>query len=307
MRSSPVALAPEALPRLALITLFATLTVGGACERRTGAPQDPASAFVECGAPRSGWIWCDDFEVDRLSAYYEYASAGGKFVRAAGVGRDGSYGMRARFAAGDVNAGALHLAFGKTPGSYFDPVDAGTALYRDIYWRVYFRNQAGWVPSGENEKLTRGLIFAGTNFSNAAFAHLWSGSGTSAPYLILDPASGTDVAGNLVTTQYNDFANMRWLGISRGTTPVLATSAAGVWRCVEVHAQLNDAGLANGIFEFWIDGALEARRAGLNWVGTYSAFAWNAVFLENYINAGAPQAQQRDLDDFVVSTQRIGC
>jgi hypothetical protein len=203
--------------------------------------------------------------------------------------------------------GSLHLAFGKTPSSYWAPVDAGTALYRDLYWRFYFRNQPGWQTTTNTDKMTRGLVFAGTNFAEAAFAHVWSGAAGAVNYLILDPASGTDAAGNLLTTQYNDFANMTWLGAVQGSTPVFAPSTAGTWNCVEVHAQLNDAGQANGVFEYWVNGGLEARKTGMNWLGSYSAFAWNAVFLENYINAGAPQAQERYFDDFVVSTQRIGC
>jgi len=31
------------------------------------------------------------------------------------------------------------------------------------------------------------------------------------------------------------------------------------------------------------------------------------VFFENYWNDGAPAAQERDLDNIVVSTERIGC
>jgi hypothetical protein len=230
-------------------------------------------------------------------------------MRVAGVGRNGSYGMRVQYAPGDVSVGALHLAFGKTPGSYWKPVDAGTALYRDLYWRFYFRNSPGWALTNNTDKMTRALVFAGTNWQEAAFAHVWSGAGGGAPenYLILDPASGTDAAGALRTTTYNDFANMTWLGSVQGVTPVLAPSSAGVWTCVEVHAQLNDAGLTNGVFEYWVNRSLEARKTGMNWLGSFAAFAWNAVFLENYVNAGAPQAQERYFDDFVVSTQRIGC
>ncbi len=43
---------------------------------------------------------------------------------------------------------------------------------------------------------------------------------------------------------------------------------------MEAHVHLNDPGQANGVQEFWINGKLEARRTGLN---------------------------------FVVSTRRIGC
>src|SRR5229473_4365745 len=76
----------------------------------------PVPLTNECATPRPGWIWCDDFEQDRLGKYFEYDAAGGRFVRAAGVGVGGSFGMRARWnAVGEVEAGALHLAMGKTP------------------------------------------------------------------------------------------------------------------------------------------------------------------------------------------------
>ena len=102
-----------------------------------------ASVVSECATPRADWVWCDDFEENRLRRYFEYDSAGGSFVRAAGVGRDGSFGMRARFAKGQTEAGALHLAMGKEPSRSFKTVDAGTAIYRDLYWRAYLRTQPG--------------------------------------------------------------------------------------------------------------------------------------------------------------------
>jgi hypothetical protein len=266
-----------------------------------------APAAAECAAPRAGWIWCDDFEQDRLASYFEYDNAGGSFTRAAGVGRSASAGMRVRFGSGQVNAGALHLAFGRTPQSYFRPVDAGTANYREIYWRMYVRHQAGWVGGG-GDKLSRAMIFASSSsWAQAMFAHVWSGTGTTQNYLFIDPASGTDEAGNLRTTQYNDFANMRWLGSARSVTPLFDAAHVGQWYCVEARARLNDAGQSNGVFQLWIDGRLDAERTGLNWVGSFNAYGINAVFFENYWNAGSPQAQERYFDNLVVSTQPIGC
>ena len=61
------------------------------------------------------------------------------------------------------------------------------------------------------------------------------------------------------------------------------------------------------MFELWVDGASQARRTGLNWVGAFAAYGINAVFVENYWNLGSPQAQERYIDNFVVSTQPIGC
>jgi len=289
----------------ATITATSEGKSGGAAVTVTGSP-GPGAA--ECAAPKAGWIWCDDFEQDRLSQYFEYDDGGGSFGRVSGVGVNGSYGMRARFAAGQSAAGGLHLAFGKTPQSYFRPVDAGTATYRELYWRLYVKHQAGWVGGG-GDKLTRAFSFASsTTWAQAMFAHVWSGGSLpDANYLVLDPASGTDEQGTLKTTTYNDFANMRWLGLVRGATPLFDASHVGQWYCVEAHARLNDPGQINGVFEYWINDNLEARETGLNWVGNFTTYGINVAYFENFWNAGSPQAQERYLDNIVVSTQPIGC
>jgi hypothetical protein len=135
---------------------------------------------------------------------------------------------------------------------------------------------------------------------------VWSG-GANHNYLVLDPASGTDLAGNLVTTSYNDFPNLRWLGISSSATPIFDAAHVGSWYCIETHVKLNSSGQSDGVFELWIDGNAEASRTGLNWVGSFSAYGINAVYLENYWNSGSPATQERYFDNLVVSTQRIGC
>jgi len=251
------------------------------------------------------WIFCDDFEDDtplkRPGRYFEHDNDGGDFIVVDGVGLNGSRGMRARFQAGEVSAGALHLAFGRVPDAYFDKGIRPGEDFRDIYYRVYLRNQAGW--QGSPAKLSRATAFAGPNWSQAMIAHLWS----SGNFLLVDPASGVDGNGNVVTTKYNDFDHLRWLGNKRGITPIFAPQNADKWFCIEAHVRLNDPGQSNGVQEFWIDGKLEARRTGLNFVGTYADYGINAVFLENYWNAGSPKPQERYFDSFVVSTQRIGC
>lgn len=213
--------------------------------------------------------------------------------------------MRAHFAQGQVSAGSLHLAFGRTPMAYIRPVDAGTVTYREIYWRIYVRNQDGWTGGG-GDKLSRAQSIASSNWSQAMAAHVWSSSQNSSN-LMIDPASGTDTAGVLRTTTYNDFANFRWLGSATGTTPIFDAAHVGRWRCVEAHVRLNDAGQSNGSFDLWVDGAPEASRSGLNWVGSFGSYGINTVYIENYWNSGSPVAQDRFLDNLVVSTSRIGC
>lgn len=285
-----------------------TATAGGRTGTATITVTAPPAGNVSCANAPSAWIWCDDFEQDRLSRYFEVNTAGGGFARTAGVGRNGSSGMRARFATGQVEAGNLKVAFGRTPDAYFRPVDAGTANYREVYWRMWVRTQDGWT-GGAGYKLSRATILARADWSQAAFAHVWGGGqGTTGQnHLYVDPASGTDVAGNLVTVGYNDFDHMRWLGGAGTTTPLFDQAHVGRWYCIEAHARLNTSGQSDGVFELWIDGTLEARRAGVNWVGSYTQYGWNAVMFENYWNTGSPVAQERYFDDIVVSTQRIGC
>jgi hypothetical protein len=268
----------------------------------------PPSPSAECAAPRAEWIWCDDFEQDRLSRYFEYDAAGGNFARTGGTGYNASTGMRAHFNVGSTSAGSLHLAIGKTPSTYFRSVDAGTANYREIYWRMYVKNQAGWVGGGA-DKLSRAFVFANSSWAEAAIGHVWSGSPASGYVnnLLLDPASGTDASGNLLTTGYNDFAHLTWLGQARSTTPIFDAAHVGQWFCVEAHMRLNSAGSSDGVLELWINGSPEGQRTGLNFLGSFSAYGINAVFFENYWNAGSPASQDRFFDNFVVSTARIGC
>ncbi|MBA4157885.1 MAG: hypothetical protein H0X65_10470 [Gemmatimonadetes bacterium] len=265
----------------------------------------PVNSVTECASPRREWIWCDDFEQDRLAGYFEHNARNGGFVRAAGVGRDGSQGMRARWQAGQQEAGSLKLAFGKTPHRYFRPVDAGTTKYRTIYWRMYVRTGPGWTGGG-GFKLSRATSMVSSSWSQAMIAHVWTG-GRANEYLLIDPASGTDTRGRLTTTKYNDFSNLRWLGKAKGNTLLFSGDNLGKWHCVEAHTRLNDSGQSNGEFRMWINGSLDAERTGLNWVGSYSDYGINAVFFENYWNGGAPKAQERYFDNLVVSTKRIGC
>src|SRR5690606_29817953 len=118
---------------------------------------------------------------------------------------------------------------------------------------------------------------------------------------------GTDAQGNLRTTGYNDGANFRWMGSKTSLTPIFSSANVGKWHCVESRVRLNDAGQSNGLFQLWINGQSESSTTGLNWVGSYNAYGINSILIENYWNNGAPKQQDRFVDNFVVSTQRIGC
>ena len=285
-------------------------TISATSEGKTGSAAVTVTSTTstgpnECATPGAAWIFCDDFETDRMSRYFEYNSSGGKFARAAATGLGGSVGMRATYTTGQASAGSLALAFGRTPSTYFRAADAGTANYREVYWRFYVRREAGWVGNGAM-KLTRATIFAKSDWSQAMIAHGWTYDSDDR-YLMIDPASGTDASGNLITVGYNDFNHLRWLGGVRSAAPEEDQAHVGQWACYEYHVKLNDAGQSNGVFEFRVNGQISAQKTGMNWVGAYNTYGINAVFLENFMNTGAPAANQRTLDNFVVSTQPIGC
>ena|SRR5213595_3290317 len=209
---------------------------------------------------------------------------------------------------GVPQAGDLKLAFGKSPDpSYVKPIDAGTAVYRDVYWRAYVRNQPGWTGGGAGN-FTQAMVLASTSWAQAAIGRVAAAQG--APdynFLLIDPVRGTDETGNLVATGYNDDTHVTWLGTARGAMALFDDAHVGQWYCVEAHMKLNDPGQANGVLEQWIDGTLDAQRTGLNFLGAYDAFGINAIFFENYWEATAPVTEERYWDNIVVATQRIGC
>jgi hypothetical protein len=124
---------------------------------------------------------------------------------------------------------------------------------------------------------------------------------------LIDPARCVDGNGNVACTTYNDFSHLKWIGAKSGKTPVFSTGNAGRWFCIEHHVKLNDPGQSNGVQEFWIDGNLEARDENLNFIGSYTTYGINAIFIENYWNEGSLKKQERYIDNIVVSTKPIGC
>jgi hypothetical protein len=251
-------------------------------------------------SPDPGVIWCDDFEdaTPLSQKYFEYNNHGRSFVRAPGVGFNRSYGMRVFWQKGQVSAGGFKRTFGRNP---VNSQSHSTTDFREIYWRQYLMMHPGWT--GNPDKMSRATILATPNWAQAMIAHLWSGRTDD---LVIDPATGIK-QGRLVTTHYNDFANLTWLGAKSSVTPVFHTSSSGRWFCIEAHVKLNTAGRSDGVFEFWIDNDLAARRNGLNWVDTWQDYGINAIFFENYWNAGAPGERTRYLDNIVISIKRIGC
>jgi hypothetical protein len=246
------------------------------------------------------WLWCDDFESDSslTQNYFDVNRVGGRFGVTSQSAFGGNGSLKATYAVGQEDAGGIKLSLGKTLAS---PARYTDRNFDELYWRFYLKTSPNWV--GQPMKLTRATIFTAANWQQAAIGHLWQDSALG---LGLDPATGVS-GSSVVTTGWNDFAHLRWLGKVDGHTQIYSAANRDKWFCVEVHMKLNTPGQSDGTFGFSINGASEAQETGLNWRGSYTTYGINAIMLENWINGGATQSQDRYMDNFVVSTRPIGC
>ena len=258
----------------------------------------PAAVQPEAKSPAT--IWFDDFEQpgDPRQRYFEPADDASGLTPSAEAAYAGrGRGLKTQFEKGDVTRGGLKMTFGRNPlGAKVRPNED----FHEIYWRIYVQHEPGWV--GNPAKLGRAICFAGPNWSEGLIGHVWGGTGD---VLCIDPATGITNS-KLVTTEYNDFAHLRWLGKIDGKTPLFSTAESGRWVCVESRVKVNTPGKKDGVFNLWVDGKLEASHTDLDWHGTWDAYAINAVCIENYWNQGATKREARYFDNFVISTQPIG-
>lgn len=271
------------------------------------------SSAAECQSSMAAhpeWIFCDDFEdgtaLVRTGRYSEHANNNGDFVLADNVGLNGSKGMKATWHTGEIEPGHLILGFGRNPDPYMDKGIRNTTDFREIYYRAYLKMQAGWQGAQANLKFSRATVIAKPDWSQAMAAHFW---GDQQYRLLIDPVRCVGGSDNktIICKGWNDIGNMVWLGSQSGTKSIFDSQHSDTWYCIESHVKLNDPGQANGIQEFWIDGALETSKTGVDFVKAYSAYGINSVWFETYWGGNAPKTQERYLDNIVVSTQRIGC
>jgi hypothetical protein len=248
------------------------------------------------------WLWCDSFESDTAinTNYFDVNRAGGRMTLSSNSPFDGSHSLQMQYVTGQVDSGSIKLSLGATPVS---PMHYTNQKFDELYWRFYMKVSGNWV--GQPYKVTRAIVFAGPNWSEAAIGHLWEDSSTSLG-LGIDPASGV-VGNSVVTTKYNDFSHLTWLGKHNGAFQMYASANVDKWTCIEVHMKLNTPGKADGVLGFSVNGRQQAQATTVNFRGNYTTYGINAITLEGWINPGAPQVQYRWFDNFVVSTQPIGC
>ncbi|WP_152971976.1 hypothetical protein [Desulfatitalea tepidiphila] len=245
-------------------------------------------------------LFQDDFDGPETMTdkYIFYNSNNGDCAVVSGIGVGATNGLRVRWNTGQVDAGSFWYMFGRNPVASKGNTETD---FREIYWRFYLKTSEGWT--GNPFKLTRATSFARSDWSQAMVAHLWGEDGDTV--IKMDPATG--ISGNsLATSGYNDFNGLTWLGAKKGGTPIYDSVMSNSWHLVEIHVKLNTPGLADGVFECWIDGRLEGGYSNLDWTGEWQEYGINAILFGNYWNGGAPGYRERYLDNIVISTAPIG-
>lgn len=265
----------------------------------TGAPETPRIMSVRMLSAQpqesaANTIWYDDFS----SVKSEYTETQNELDTREGFGGKGGS-VPCIYEKGSQGTGNRKLFFGDSPygtvvrqGEHFD----------EVYWRVYVLHQYGWT-GGAEAKLSRITSIVNWNWAQAMIDHVW---GSSNETLTLDPVSCVQ-GDRVMSTTYNDWNAMRWLGNSPpAQMPISSKAESGWWVCVEARCKLNTLGQSDGETQLWIDGHLETERHNMNFRGSYKETTLNALFLEAYWNDGSPVTQIRWLDNFVISTVPIG-
>jgi hypothetical protein len=268
-----------------------------------------AGALSQPSAPAI--VFTDGFETNTIAApptgnYYEIDSSGLTRSTADHVG--GAYGLRH---VGSANSAALWVGFGKLPTNMGWPAFAQptgvstTELYTDITVSFYHWTTTWSVPSGNwegNLKLLRLSVFAASSGAQASALHLWTDS--TGTRLLVDPVRGTGAlsSSTLNTTGWNDTANFAWLSASKGTCTTQVYSQANIGHkfLIAVRMKLNTPGVADGLWELWIDGVKEVERTGIDWRGSYTTYGINTVHFERYWNTSGDSSDTSWFDDIQI-------
>jgi len=200
--------------------------------------------------------------------------------------------------------------------------------YNELYARFYIKFQPGWrwTQNGESEQKI------------ARFTHYHGGS----PFQYFDGGNQHPIAGLHIAKFNSGNSNACFQPIFRyentyfpdQATPshsrasVFYPAGSGytgggtdftentAWQCWEMRVKMNSSpGVADGIYQFWVDGALIFSITDLAWSDSGSQASprlnWNYFIIGgNSFNHFAPNSDESEqwyaIDDLVISTERIG-
>lgn len=224
------------------------------------------------------WIWCDDFDIYTLEENYPTEK---KITPSSGMSRSsqdsfsGNYSLQQIYSKGQIDAGWIAV----TDREVTFPQEGS------LFYRVYHKFAEDF--EGSPDKLSRMRYRDRTTWQTKFGIHVWQKKNFGFLYLDTQMPS-------------------RWWTDESDIIPS-QNPYKGKWLCIEVEGKLNTPGQNNGYHRLWIDNNEVAFRENMAIRGSY-IYGFNEVMLDTYWNGGSNKDNNRRYyDNFVISTQRIGC
>lgn len=261
------------------------------------------SVGPEPGCPAelpAGWVLCEDFE--DFGGWGNFWTNEGRMAVEKGPAFSGSTSLRISHVVGEYGSGMADLRFGQGPDD--DIVARGDETFREVWVRFYVRTHEAWPPDRGISEGVEVMSVVGGNRSIAVDASIYSTTQAEARVL---PWSCVHDSELLCSNGNGDWNNpdLRILAEVLGESPLYGDERAGQWQCHEMHVRLDDAGMANGVLELWVDGNLEVDIQGLEYVGSWDEAGLNTVRFASFWNDQT--GLDHHVDDVIVATEPVGC
>jgi len=222
-----------------------------------------------CDNPEPEWLWCDDFETGNYQSRYGDYDDGGDYQLSTDA-YSGTYSYEMRYSAGQVDSGYLGWWFCDRWSGISEP------CHDEIYYRWYHKYEAGF--EGMPEKMARTRRKPPNSWGDTIYGPM---------FWVIDDHVVADI-----------IAAGGWLPITYSSHDV--TTTFGEWVCYEAYVRAG----RNGAVTYWANDEVILDKPNVDF-GTNDPL--NEIMLDTYWNEGSPKAQSRFFDEFVISTERIGC
>lgn len=233
------------------------------------------------------WLWCDGFEGQQtLQQKYDDVEANG-LSQSEREAFSGTAALEQRYEPDQVNAGWLGWQVGDAPGADGEPA------HREYFIRWYHKFESGF--EGIPPKMAR-IRRIEPNWNKRYSVLHW-----------IDPSSSKwEIVVDVHVPDSTQANSSGYLPVARSEFSYKDPANIGRWICHEMQVSNNTPGQQDGVYRVWADDNLVIERTGVDLRGATDGDL-NEVMLDTYWNEGSPKAQSRFYDNFVISTERIGC
>jgi hypothetical protein len=239
-----------------------------------------------------GWLHCDDFDEDNLVSTYPDRSVGnGGFEISDDDKYLGQSSLRQHYTQGQVDAGWISWW-------YCDTLDRARDIpcQDEIYFRFYHKFEEGF--EGLPPKFAR-IRNVGIKYVDGELE--WD-KRFGVNYWISDDGRINADMNIPYSTQANSVGWWTWYSNFSFAEP----ENVGRWICHEIYIKKNTPGTTDGYLKYWVDNEVVLDKPDRDFIGS-TGYNFNEIMLDTYWNGGSPKEQNRYYDNFVISTERIGC